>query len=253
MSLDELEPLPEDMQRLLRSGRPGVEPPPGAREATSAFVAAHIVVAGALAGTPALKAASAGTHASAIRSWAAMKRSFGVGGLLLGAALGAGGHAAYVAREGRVTASSRPVVSAPTLAPRVASVTSPSSEWSTVEVAPPVPSSPPLTARPSHEDPALRGADSALSAERSLIDTARTAVARGDGASALVTLGRHEREFPHGRLAEERAWLTIQALVLSGRSEDARERAAAFRRSFPRSLMLPALDQVVSSKDGAGP
>jgi hypothetical protein len=100
-------------------------------------------------------------------------------------------------------------------------------------------------ARP--EEGAAAAKDTSLAAERALIDMARTAVARGDGAGALGPLERHAEEFPNGRMTEEREWLRVQALLASGRGEEARERASSFRRAFPHSLMLPALDEILSS------
>lgn len=53
---------------------------------------------------------------------------------------------------------------------------------------------------------------------------------------------RHEREFPRGRLEEEREVLYIQALVQAGQQREAVQRAQDFRTRFPDSLMLPAVD-----------
>jgi hypothetical protein len=54
---------------------------------------------------------------------------------------------------------------------------------------------------------------------------------------------RHLRLWPHGALTEDRELLAIQALVMldpSGRR--ARARAARFRREYPNSILLPAMD-----------
>jgi hypothetical protein len=201
---------------------------------------------------------------TALKALGSLKGSIGVGGIVLGVALGAGGHAVYVA--------TRPAP-APPVAPAAAQVAvrAPSTPDSPHDHAPsnvapdtspgprvPLdrpserpgdrPAAAPLATAPAGgrtRTEEAAGRDSLLGAERNLIDTARTAVARGDGEAALTTLARHAREFPEGRLAEEREWLAIQALVLSSRRDEARARATAFRRSFPRSLMLPALDRVV--------
>jgi hypothetical protein len=104
------------------------------------------------------------------------------------------------------------------------------------------------TPAPAHSAADARSAranETSLGAERALIDMARTAVARSQGDAALPPLERHAREFPNGRLAEERDWLRIQALLLLRRTDEANARAVAFRRMYPRSLMLPALDQVI--------
>lgn len=86
------------------------------------------------------------------------------------------------------------------------------------------------------------GRDEQLRAEHALIEIARAAVGRGNGAAALVVLDQHAREFPRGRMSEEREGLAIQALLVSGRRADARARLDRFRTIFPRSMMLPALE-----------
>jgi hypothetical protein len=84
----------------------------------------------------------------------------------------------------------------------------------------------------------VAGKDVNLGLERALIDRARTASARGDTAAALEALDRHARDFPAGRLTEEREALAIQALVQLGRIEEARARAVRFRARFPSSVFL---------------
>ena len=89
--------------------------------------------------------------------------------------------------------------------------------------------------------------DSSLKAERGLVEPARAALARRNVGEALALLHRHETEFPNGQLAEEREGLVIQCLVNSGKGTEARMRANDFRRRFPRSILLPAVDAVVES------
>jgi hypothetical protein len=83
--------------------------------------------------------------------------------------------------------------------------------------------------------------DAALARERTLVEAARTALTRSDGAAALQLLGQHEREFATGRLAEEREALRVPALVLLGRLAEARQRGAEFYRSYPRSMLRPVV------------
>jgi hypothetical protein len=96
---------------------------------------------------------------------------------------------------------------------------------------------------PSGAATARRDVD--LAAERSLLDEARAALARGEGARCLATLARHQSEFPGGRLSLEREVLTIQALVVSGRRDEAVRRAQAFRAAHPKSLLWPAVEAAV--------
>ncbi|MBX7101953.1 MAG: hypothetical protein K1X89_29825, partial [Myxococcaceae bacterium] len=99
---------------------------------------------------------------------------------------------------------------------------------------------------PSEPAPPAGGRDLALSAERALLEVARTALARGEVAQALEALERHEHEAPRGRLVEEREALFVQALVRAGRKEAAEQRASAFRARFPDSLLMPAVDAALS-------
>ena len=85
--------------------------------------------------------------------------------------------------------------------------------------------------------------DPALARERTLLDMARTALSRGDTTAALSSVDNHAREFPASQLAEEREVLAIQALASAGRLPEARRRGAAFRTSFPKSALLPIVDE----------
>ena len=89
--------------------------------------------------------------------------------------------------------------------------------------------------------------DGALAAERTLIETARSAMARGEAGDALAALERHAQAFPAGRLSEEREALAIEALSTLGHRKDARRRAEKFHRDFPRSLLAPVVDDATQS------
>jgi outer membrane protein assembly factor BamD (BamD/ComL family) len=86
-----------------------------------------------------------------------------------------------------------------------------------------------------------------LSAERAILDNARTALARGDSARAVALTDEHARQFGRPSLAEEREAIAVQALVIQGRYIDARARASRFRAAYPNSLFLPAVDSSVAS------
>lgn len=87
--------------------------------------------------------------------------------------------------------------------------------------------------------------DSDLARERVLLDAARRALARRDGAGALHGLRRHEQIFPEGRLTEEREGMWIHALLLAGRPAEAHARAELFRRRFPGSVFRPAIERAL--------
>ena len=249
MTIEELDPLSADLVGLLRKGCPGAEPPVKARDAVLSVVMAQAAALGtaglAAAAAKAAAPGPSGAHAArAVRLWAALKESFGLGGILLGVAIGAAGHAAVVSstRAGSAQPAATPTsaAAAPQSAP---TASAPEPAWTVVPSAPPP--APPAAPR-TDDSRGDRGKDAALASERALIDMARTAVARGEGEAALAALGRHEKEFPRGRLAEEREWLAVQALVQTGATDQAKQRAARFREAYPHSLMLAALDQVLA-------
>lgn len=80
-----------------------------------------------------------------------------------------------------------------------------------------------------------------LSAERTVLDAARAALASGEPSRAVALAQRHKRDFPQGALVEEREAIATKALVDTGRSAEARARGAAFERRFPQSVMLPSV------------
>jgi hypothetical protein len=85
-------------------------------------------------------------------------------------------------------------------------------------------------------------AASDFSAERSLLERARSALARSDGTAAMAAIDEHQRRFPSGSLAEEREALAVRALLASGKRAEAERRAAAFGKRYPNSLFSKMLD-----------
>jgi hypothetical protein len=86
-----------------------------------------------------------------------------------------------------------------------------------------------------------------LAAERALLDSARSDAAHGEPAQVLEQVARHQRQFPHGHLIEEREALAIRALLALGRSDEAKARAAAFRAAYPHSFLTPVIDSALSA------
>jgi len=80
-------------------------------------------------------------------------------------------------------------------------------------------------------------------AELRLLQGAQSAYTSQDFPDALVLLAEHARRFPEGRFAEEREALRIRSLEGAGRGDEARHALAAFGRRFPRSALLPRLQQ----------
>jgi hypothetical protein len=90
--------------------------------------------------------------------------------------------------------------------------------------------------------------DESKTNERSLLGAARSAVADGDFAEALVPIGEHARRFESGLLAEEREALRVKALSGLGQAEEARRVAAAFEQRFPNSVLRRSVRQMATSK-----
>jgi len=86
-----------------------------------------------------------------------------------------------------------------------------------------------------------------LAGERPLLDVARAALNRGEGEEALRATDRHKSRFPAGLLAEEREALSIQALLMLNRTDDARRRAIRFEQRYPRSVLLPTIQAALAS------
>jgi hypothetical protein len=105
----------------------------------------------------------------------------------------------------------------------------------------------PAPASPQAPASAPASPGESLASERALLDVARSAFGRGESDEALAALARHEKLFPGGQLAEEREALAVRSLVLAGRASEARARAARFRKRYPTSVMLPAVE---ASLDG---
>jgi hypothetical protein len=88
-------------------------------------------------------------------------------------------------------------------------------------------------------------APESLAAERRLVELARAALARGRAGDALQALEQHRARFPAGQLAEEREGLAVLTRAAAG--DDSAARAAEeFRRRYPRSLLLPAIEAALA-------
>ncbi len=90
-------------------------------------------------------------------------------------------------------------------------------------------------------------AGASLAGEQALLEMARSALTRSRGPEALEALGRMRRDFPSGRLVEERDSLRVQALAVAGRTNDARDAAAEFLSRHPNSIYRPLVENTVQS------
>ncbi len=90
-----------------------------------------------------------------------------------------------------------------------------------------------------------------LDREMTLITNARQALNAGDGARALALLGEHERQFPHGWLANDRAAERIIVLCTLGREADARREAVSFLDGRPESPLTRRVDTSCAGKNSS--
>lgn len=227
MSDRRLEPLDDDLDRLLAAERDRPGPPPEAR----ARLAARLEATLGPFPDPGSGIRPVSPPAAPVVAPTAGASSFA---LPLAVGLVAGGVvAALITLRGPdpVPVVTPAVTSAPVT---LASVEEPRAEPAPIVLdAGPAPPPPRASASPREES---------LAAERALLDEAQRALGSGRSGDALGAISRHAAQFPRGRLSEEREGLAVQALLAAGRRDEARTRAERFKRSHPGSLLLPALE-----------
>lgn len=89
---------------------------------------------------------------------------------------------------------------------------------------------------PRSEPRAVSGS-AALRGELTALDAVRGRLGRGQSAEALAALDAYDRAHPRGRLRLEAEVLRIEALARTGQAEAARQRAQAFLRRHPNSVL----------------
>ena len=87
-----------------------------------------------------------------------------------------------------------------------------------------------------------------LQEEQALVEQARAALSRGNPADAIAALEEHRAKFPSGQLAENREALGVLALAAEGKTDEAERKAVQFREKWPRSILMPVVDQATSKK-----
>jgi hypothetical protein len=137
----------------------------------------------------------------------------------------------------RVVYVDRPVLAPPSAMPTPAPLASTTLQQSPTATA---------TAPVGHAS-AAKSRTSQLSAERLILEEARSAIMQGDTQRALDRLERHRRLFANALLGEERDALQVQALVKAGRYDDARVSAESFRKRAPDSIFLPMVEAAIAS------
>jgi hypothetical protein len=114
------------------------------------------------------------------------------------------------------------------------------------------PSPPPRARAVAVGDGPSEPRDSSLRAERELIETAQSALARRQWRDAVAACESHLRRFARAQFVEEREAIWIQALAGEGREAEAWARAESFRRRFSSSFLRAVVDRVapaVSNRD----
>jgi len=257
MSKLDREKLPGDLADLLSEGRPGVQVPDAERQSLLASLGPMMGPFGPAGGSPpageppappSAQSASTGAPSTApthsLQALLGSKVAAWIGGMIVGSAV-------TVAAQsmGPVPPSTEAVALPSSTSVPLPAEPSPSSSTAQPEPTALSPEILPLVSASTVRTAPSSGPESrdqSLRAERELLDVARTAVARGDGKSALSVLQQHANRFPKGRLAEEREALRIQALLLAGRGEEAKARASEFEQEHPDSLMLPGIAPALS-------
>ncbi|WP_437574092.1 hypothetical protein [Sorangium sp. So ce887] len=94
--------------------------------------------------------------------------------------------------------------------------------------------------------PKPSASSTALQAELSALDAARTTLASGNAQGALALLDAYSREHPRGRMGLEAEVLRIDALAKSGRPDTASQRAETFLRRHPNSVLASRVRRYVT-------
>jgi hypothetical protein len=232
VSEPDLEPLPEELLRLLAAERSRPAPPAALEARVLARIGSALLAEVPLTGPAAAKAPPT-LPVSRFR-----RLPLAAGLVALGGLGGAGVHALLNQPRPMMVAPAAPAPAAPAPAAQA-----PVPE--VIDPAPPARTEP----RPEPQVPVRQRLprDGELAAERALLEQARTALARGKPADALALLSRHEREFAKGRLVEERQALTILSLAADHQIDAARANAVKFRRRFPSSMLLRTIDAALET------
>jgi hypothetical protein len=240
--------MPLDTLRALGTGS---EPPAEAKERVAGVLfaaldaAAAATAAAAIAKHPVAPASVHPVAASLLGGIAGTKVLAVAAGIwLMGGITGAALYRGLRPQELRVVYVDRPVASGASSTTAATELAAPVA--SSAVIAAPSSSAENRLAEPPSASAAPQGG-SELARERALLDVARADAAQGEPEQVLAVVAQHRRQFPRGRLTEEREALAIRALLSLGRTGEARQRAQTFRAAYPNSFLIPALESALST------
>jgi TolA-binding protein len=226
--------MPEDLRDLLDAERELEAPQADTRERLLERLAPLLFLPPGGVPDPAALTGSAATKTIAHAGWRA-KLLVPVLSAALGGVGGAATHA-YLTR-------SPPTPSAPAPSSKLEATPAQAPAPKAASVAPAPEAAPPAASLgPTPATPPPPSSAGTLRGERLLLESATAALMRGDPSTALGTLQKHARQYPHGALSEEREVLWVKALRAQGNDAAAETRANDFKRRFPSSLQQGALD-----------
>ncbi len=237
---DELPPLPSDIRDLIARDRRDEIMPEDARRRLLRNVGAAVLAGGAA--TVAVKGGLlTGVYAFFTRKGAIAAMAFTLGG-----AAGASGYA--VAQKMSPVAPSAPTCPSVAASPPPPPRDAPKPLAPPVEPMPSVSASAPSVVASPPPPPSVSSTKSDLESEKTLIETAQSALLHGNAQKALDATLEHKKRFPAGQLGEEREFHAIRALHLLGRADEANARFDAFRARYPKSLYTEPLNKVLGKQ-----
>jgi|SRR4051812_31799571 hypothetical protein len=170
-------------------------------------------------------------------AWRGRRLAFAAAALLL-LFSAAGATAALYVHGTRSVERSVEIVPMARRSPEPSPVVAPARKLAAVEADP----APRVVSRPKLQRPHRPlSPQESYAAELYLLQRAQSDYASQDFPDALVLVAEHARQFPNGRLAEEREALRVRSLAGAGRGDQARRALGAFAKRFPRSVLLPRL------------
>lgn len=221
----------DSLERELLGSVRHVGPPEGAKERAWRGIAGQLAAGtavGATAGASAAAATKAGVGSLLPSALSVKAAAVLVGG---GLVLGAG----YWALSSPDDAPAPPRAAAPERAPAEVQQT-PAPSTAEIKALPEPPLDVPTAGEPTRKPSGPKPTDTdLLRAESALLTEARAKLRSGDVAGATALLERLRAQFPNGVLRQEREVLAIDVLAARGNTQEAKRRAQAFVKQYPKS------------------